>query len=132
MNHHPAYFLVSYLTAKWIFKSIHPNSHKSTIFSRCILLKFTLHSHTNESFQTSLLTTFCLAKFPIYGIFKMALDVDTSSLSGGFGGESDKSYTVTVSMTIDMKLTELLTAKHISLFFLVSLGVELRRELRQQ
>jgi hypothetical protein len=62
----------------------------------------------------------------------MALDVDTSSLSGGFDGESDKSYTVTVSMTIDMKLTEPLTAKHISLFFLVSLGVELRRELRQQ
>ena len=49
-----------------------------------------------------------------------------------FDGESDKSYTVTVSMTIDMKLTEPLTAKHISLFFLVSLGVKLRRELRQQ
>jgi hypothetical protein len=32
----------------------------------------------------------------------------------------------------DVKLTEPLTAKHISLFFLLSLGVELRRELRQQ
>ena len=35
-------------------------------------------------------------------------------------------------MTADTNLTEPLTAKHISLFFLVSLGVELRRELRQQ
>jgi hypothetical protein len=35
-------------------------------------------------------------------------------------------------MTADMNLPEPLTAKHISLFFLVSLGVELRRELRQQ
>ena len=35
-------------------------------------------------------------------------------------------------MTADTNLTEPLTAKHISLFFLVSLGVELRQELRQQ
>ncbi len=49
-----------------------------------------------------------------------------------FGGESDKSTTIMVRMTTDTKLTEPLTAKHISLFSLVSLGVELRRELRQQ
>ena len=49
-----------------------------------------------------------------------------------FGGESDKNTTMMVRMTPDDKVTEPLTAKHISLFFLVSLGVELRRELRQQ
>jgi hypothetical protein len=49
-----------------------------------------------------------------------------------FGGESDKSTIMMVRMTTDKQLTEPLTAKHISLFFLVSLGVELRRELRQQ
>ena len=62
----------------------------------------------------------------------MAWNVDTSSLSVVFGGESDKSTIMMVRMTTDTKLTEPLTAKHISLFFLVSLGVELRRELRQQ
>ena len=49
-----------------------------------------------------------------------------------FGGESDKSTTKTTRMTPDDKVTAPLTAKHISLFFLVSLGVELRRESRQQ
>jgi hypothetical protein len=49
-----------------------------------------------------------------------------------FGGESDKSTSMMVRMTPDDKVTSPLTAKHISLFFLVSLGVELRRELRQQ
>ncbi|MGA8483059.1 MAG: hypothetical protein WB706_01560 [Nitrososphaeraceae archaeon] len=49
-----------------------------------------------------------------------------------FGGESDKNTTMMARMTPDDKVTEPLTAKHISLFFLVSLGVELRRELRQQ
>jgi hypothetical protein len=43
---------------------------------------------------------------------------------------SDESYQHDGEGKSDDKLTEPETAKHISLFFLVSLGVELRRELR--
>ncbi len=54
MNHCiPSIWAYVYLTTNWIFESLRPNSHKSTILSHSLSFKFTLHNRTNESFQMS-------------------------------------------------------------------------------
>ena len=75
-----------------------------------------LPRHTHKSFQTSLpdVSGSRIYKFILFSIWRGML------------------IRIQGEMKADAKLKEPLTAKHISLFFLVSLGVELRRELRQQ